>query len=54
MASSSSRTRRAPRSAVMAVPMTPATTMALIQGANSRTLAMMKNDPSRSGMPNRE
>ncbi len=38
----------------MAVPTTPATTMALIQGANSRTEAMMKKEPSRSGMPKME
>ncbi len=38
----------------MAVPTTPATTMALIQGANSRTEAMMKNEPSRSGIPKME
>ena len=36
MASISSRMRRAPRSAVMAVPTTPATTMASTKGANSR------------------
>ena len=36
---------------MIAVPTTPATTMALIQGANSRTEAMMKKEPRRSGMP---
>ena len=41
-ASSSSRILRAPRSAVIAVPATPATTIAVTNGANSRTEARMK------------
>jgi len=36
----------------MAVPTTPAITMPLMNGANSRTDANSKNEPSRYGMPN--
>ena len=53
-ASSSSRILRAPRSAVIAVPATPATMIALTNGANSRTEARMKKPPRRSRAPNRE
>src|SRR5918994_5946217 len=51
-ASSSSRIFRAPRSAVIAVPATPATTTAVTNGANSRIEARTKNPPSRSSAPN--
>ena len=51
IASSSSRILRAPRSAVTAVPTTPATTMPSMNGANSRMLANTKKEPSREGMP---
>src|SRR5439155_1757289 len=52
-ASSSSRILRAPRSAVIAVPATPARITAVTNGANSRTLASTKKPPSRSSEPNR-
>src|SRR3954471_20154397 len=52
-ASSSSRILRAPRSAVIAVPATPARITAVTKGANSRTLASTKKPPSRSSEPNR-
>src|SRR4051812_15608800 len=51
-ASSSSRILRAPRSAVIAVPATPASTIASTNGANSRMLARTKNPPKRSSAPN--
>src|SRR4051812_32764466 len=51
-ASSSSRILRAPRSAVIAVPATPANTIASTNGANSRMLASTKNPPRRSNAPN--
>src|SRR4051795_8049593 len=51
-ASSSSRILRAPRSAVIAVPATPASTIASTNGANSRMLARTKNPPRRSSAPN--
>src|ERR1044072_5647301 len=47
-ASSSSRILRAPRSAVIAVPATPASTIAVTNGANSRIEASTKNPPSRA------
>ena len=50
-ASSSSRILRAPRSAVIAVPATPASTIAVTFGPISRTAARMKNPPSRSSAP---
>src|SRR3954470_23917393 len=52
-ASSSSRILRAPRSAVIAVPATPASTIASTNGANSRMLARTKNPPRRSSAPNK-
>src|SRR3954471_19420102 len=52
-ASSSSRIFRAPRSAVIAVPATPARMTAVTNGANSRTDANTKKPPSRSKDPNR-
>jgi hypothetical protein len=51
-ASSSSRILRAPRSAVIAVPPTPAKMIADAIGANSRIDANTKNPPSRSIAPN--
>src|ERR671933_657969 len=51
-ASSSSRILRAPRSAVIAVPATPANTIASTNGANSRIDANTKNPPNRSKLPN--
>src|SRR5881227_1234953 len=51
-ASSSSRIFLAPRSAVIAVPATPASTMASTNGANSRIDASTKNPPRRSNAPN--
>src|SRR5437763_17111076 len=51
-ASSSSRIFRAPRSAVIAVPATPANTIASTNGANSRIDANTKNPPNRSNAPN--
>src|SRR3954447_4028029 len=51
-ASSSSRILRAPRSAVIAVPATPANTIASTNGANSRIEANTKNPPNRSNAPN--
>src|SRR5207302_3563032 len=51
-ASSSSRIFRAPRSAVIAVPATPANTTAVTNGANSRIDANTKNPPKRSKAPN--
>src|SRR5436190_19310404 len=51
-ASSSSRILRAPRSAVIAVPATPANTIASTNGANSRIDARTKNPPRRSNAPN--
>src|SRR3954453_9442065 len=48
-ASSSSRILRAPRSAVIAVPATPATTTAVTKGANSRIEASTKKPPRRAG-----
>src|SRR6202042_1386937 len=51
-ASSSSRILRAPRSAVIAVPATPASTIASTNGANSRIDASTKNPPRRSSAPN--
>src|SRR5438270_13943753 len=51
-ASSSSRILRAPKSAVIAVPATPANTIASTNGANSRTEANTKNPPNRSKAPN--
>src|SRR4051794_1884777 len=51
-ASSSSRILRAPRSAVIAVPATPASTIASTNGANSRMLASTKKPPRRSSAPN--
>src|SRR6059036_1307929 len=50
-ASSSSRIFRAPKSAVMAVPATPASTIASTNGANSRIEASTKNPPSLSKAP---
>src|SRR6266446_270127 len=50
-ASSSSRIFRAPRSAVIAVPATPANTIASTNGANSRIDANTKNPPKRSSAP---
>src|SRR3954453_19093676 len=50
-ASSSSRILRAPKSAVIAVPATPARTIASTNGANSRILANTKNPPRRSSAP---
>src|SRR6058998_2654749 len=50
-ASSSSRILRAPRSAVIAVPATPANTIASTNGANSRIEASTKNPPKRSSAP---
>ena len=44
----------APRSAVIAVPATPATTTAVTKGANSRTEAKTKKPPRRSRAPKRE
>src|ERR1700704_153078 len=52
-ASSSSRIFLAPRSAVIAVPATPAKITAVTNGANSRTDANTKNPPSRSNEPNK-
>ena len=52
-ASSSSRIFRAPRSAVIAVPATPARMIAVTNGANSRIDASTKNPPNRSKAPNR-
>src|SRR5207245_2583357 len=46
-ASSSSRTLRAPRSAVMAVPATAATISPVATGANSRTLESTMKPPMR-------
>src|SRR3954465_13056514 len=46
-ASSSSRILRAPRSAVIAAPATPASTIAVTKGANSRMLASTKKPPTR-------
>src|SRR5256714_12532538 len=51
-ASSSSRISLAPRSAVIAVPATPASTIASTNGANSRIDANTKNPPNRSSAPN--
>src|SRR5712691_5821061 len=51
-ASSSSRIFLAPRSAVIAVPATPANTIASTNGANSRIDANTKNPPKRSSAPN--
>src|SRR4051794_20210844 len=51
-ASSSSRILRAPRSAVIAVPPTPANTIASTNGANSRMLARTENPPKPSSAPN--
>src|SRR5947209_3118816 len=51
-ASSSSRIFRAPKSAVIAVPATPARTTAVTNGANSRIDANTKNPPNRSNAPN--
>src|SRR5436853_6554075 len=51
-ASSSSRIFLAPRSAVIAVPATPANTIASTNGANSRIEANTKNPPNRSNAPN--
>src|SRR3954454_13828202 len=51
-ASSSSRIFLAPRSAVIAVPATPASTIASTNGANSRIDANTKNPPNRSSAPN--
>src|SRR6266567_3633720 len=51
-ASSSSRIFRAPKSAVIAVPATPARTIASTNGANSRIDANTKNPPNRSNAPN--
>src|SRR5437588_6903686 len=51
-ASSSSRIFRAPRSAQIAVPATPASTIAVTNGANSRIDANTKNPPNRSSAPN--
>src|SRR3954466_16001357 len=51
-ASSSSRILRAPKSAVIAVPATPANTIASTNGANSRIDANTKNPPKRSNAPN--
>jgi hypothetical protein len=51
-ASSSSRILRAPRSAVIAVPATPASTIAVTNGANSRIDASTKKPPRRSLAPN--
>src|SRR3954454_2116095 len=51
-ASSSSRILRAPRSAVIAVPATPANTIASTNGANSRIDANTKKPPRRSNAPN--
>src|SRR5437763_10481129 len=51
-ASSSSRIFLAPRSAVIAVPATPANTIASTNGANSRIDANTKNPPNRSNAPN--
>src|SRR5881227_4036119 len=51
-ASSSSRILRAPRSAVIAVPATPANTIASTNGANSRIDASTKNPPNLSNAPN--
>jgi hypothetical protein len=53
-ASSSSRIFRAPKSAVIAVPATPATTTAVTKGANSRIEARTKKPPRRSRAPNSE
>src|SRR5437660_7841954 len=50
-ASSSSRIFLAPRSAVIAVPATPASTIASTNGANSRIDANTKNPPRRSSAP---
>src|SRR6185436_2335552 len=52
-ASSSSRILRAPRSAVIAVPPTPARMIAVTNGANSRIEASTKKPPRRSIAPNR-
>src|SRR3954470_451764 len=52
-ASSSSRILRAPRSAVIAVPATPARMIAVTNGANSRIEASTKKPPRRSSEPNR-
>ena len=52
-ASSSSRILRAPRSAVIAVPPTPARMIADAIGANSRIDANTKNPPKRSIAPNK-
>ncbi len=51
IASISSRTLRAPRSAVIAVPPTPATTIAVAQVATSRTAAVTNTPPARSAAP---
>src|SRR3954453_6819648 len=51
-ASSSSRILRAPRSAVIAVPATPESTIAVTNGANSRIEASTKKPPRRSSAPN--
>src|SRR5437763_9753720 len=50
-ASSSSRIFLAPKSAVIAVPATPANTIASTNGANSRIEANTKNPPRRSKAP---
>ena len=50
-ASSSSRILRAPRSAVIAVPATPATTTAVTSGAIWRIAARTKKPPRRSSAP---
>ena len=52
-ASSSSRTLRAPRSAVIAVPAAPATTIPATHGANSRSDATENTSPTRSTNPSR-
>src|SRR5260370_38812914 len=51
-ASSSSRIFRAPKSAVIAVPATPASTTAVTNGANSLIDANTKKPPKRSNAPN--
>src|SRR4051794_26191697 len=50
-ASSSSRILRAPRSAQIAVPTTPAMTIAQTSGANSRITTSANNPPRRSSAP---
>src|SRR6476659_122201 len=52
-ASNSSRIFLAPKSAVIAVPATPANTIASTNGANSRIEANTKNPPNRSNAPNK-